>query len=251
MRKITLLFSFILYSLIALGQSTIVFSENFSNVTTTATADANGNIAASKDLAAAGKLDSAIVTNPGWSGIKVYSSNNRLKVGTSSVMGNLTTPAIDLAGKSVVVSVDLASWNNTGNVPDTGSSLDVLLDGVVITTITYTTTMATYTTPIITTGTATSKINFAAKVNKNRFYIDNISVYTPSGVTTPCVDILNVSIAGKMLTVTNSAVSSVEIFNMLGVKVKAIELVNGSAALNLSKGIYIVRAGNKSAKIRL
>lgn len=251
MRKITLLFSFILYSFITQGQSILVFSENFSSVTTTAATDANGNIAASKDLAAAGKLDSAIVTNPGWNGTKVYCSNNRLKVGTSSVMGNLTTPAIDLAGKSIVISVDLASWNNTGNIADTGSSIDIQLDGVVIATIAYTTTMATYTTPIITTGTATSKINFAAKVSKNRFYIDNILVYTPSGLPTPSADNLNIIVSGKTLTITNSPFSTVEIFNIVGTKVKTVELINGSANLNLSKGLYIVRVGNKSAKIRM
>jgi hypothetical protein len=67
----------------------------------------------------------------------------------------------------------------------------------------------------------------------------------------PSADILNVSVAGKTLTVTNSSSSTAEIFNTVGVKVKTIQLVNGSADLNLAKGLYIVKVANKSAKIRL
>ncbi|MFT3754163.1 MAG: T9SS type A sorting domain-containing protein [Paludibacter sp.] len=70
-------------------------------------------------------------------------------------------------------------------------------------------------------------------------------------IATPSADNLNVSMAGKTLTVTNSPVSTVEIYNTLGVKVKTAQLVNGSADLDIQKGIYIVRAGNKSVKIRI
>jgi hypothetical protein len=175
MKKITLLLSFI--ACVVFAQAQTLFSENFNNVTTTAVADANGNIAATRDIAIVNKLDSAIVTTTGWTGAKVYMSNGRFKLGTSSVMGNITTPAIDLSAGNFTVSVDLASWNNTGNLADTGSSIDVQVDGVVVATIPYTTTMATYITPSsITAKSATSKITFTAKVAKNRFYIDNVLV---------------------------------------------------------------------------
>lgn len=77
------------------------------------------------------------------------------------------------------------------------------------------------------------------------------ALFSTTGISTPTADILNVSIAGKTLTVTNSPSSTVEIFNTVGAKVQTVELVNGSADLNIAKGLYIVRVGNKSAKIRL
>ncbi len=61
----------------------------------------------------------------------------------------------------------------------------------------------------------------------------------------------SISTFGNRLSIVDSQTNTIEIFNTLGVKVKIVELVNGSAELNLSKGIYIVRAGNKTAKIRL
>jgi len=246
--------SFIVCVVFAQAQTTL-FSENFTNVTTTAVADGNGNIAASRDIGTALVLDSAIVTNPGWVGSKVYMSNGKLKLGTSSAMGFLTTAPINLSGSNFKVSVDLASWNNTGNVADTGSSIDVQVDGVVVATLAYTTTLATYSTPVITAKTAASKITFTAKVAKNRFFIDNILVVsaTVSDITTPKAETLSISLAGKTLTVKEVAAGSiVDIYSSLGAKVHSAQLVNGSVQLdNLSKGLYIVRVGNQSSKIML
>lgn len=253
MKKITLLVSFIVCVVFAQAQTTL-FSENFNNVTTTAVADANGNTAATRDIGTALVLDSAIVTNPGWVGSKVYVSNGKLKLGTSSVMGFLTTAPINLSG-SFTVTADLASWNNTGNVADTGSSIDVQVDGVVVATLAYTTTMATYTTPVITAKTATSKITFTAKVGKNRFYIDNILVAsaTLSGTSSPKSDVLSVSLAGKTLSVKDVADGSIlDIYSAVGAKVQSAHLINGAVQLNnLSKGLYIVRIGNMSTKIMM
>jgi len=64
-------------------------------------------------------------------------------------------------------------------------------------------------------------------------------------------DKLDVTMAGNKLTVTNSPSNTVEIFNTVGAKVQTVELTNNSADLNLGKGLYIVRVGGKSAKIRL
>lgn len=73
----------------------------------------------------------------------------------------------------------------------------------------------------------------------------------PSGIASLKADILDVTMAGNKLTVTNSPSSTVEIFNTVGAKVQSVELTNNSADLNLGKGLYIVRVGGKSAKIRL
>jgi hypothetical protein len=83
-------------------------------------------------------------------------------------------------------------------------------------------------------------------------YLDDFSFSEKiTGLSTPSAEALNVKVAGKTLTVTNSLSSSVEIFNTVGAKVQSLQLVNGSADLNLGKGLYIVRVGNKSAKIML
>lgn len=252
MKKITLLLSFIACVVFAQAQTNL-FSEDFSHVTATATADANGNIADSKDYGTLGKLDSVIVTNPGWAGVKVYCSNGQLKIGTSSTMGNFTTPAINLSNGSFIITVDLASWNNTGNTADTGSSIDVLIDGSVVATLNYTTTKATYSTSIITAKTATSKINFAAKVAKNRFYIDNILVAAVTDLRNTNTNRLQALVSGKNLLINNvTEGSNVEIYSALGSKVQTSTLENGKVSLsNLAKGMYVVRVGKLTQKFML
>jgi len=85
-----------------------------------------------------------------------------------------------------------------------------------------------------------------------KIYIDDVSlVQKTTGIFSPKADLLNVSVAGKKLTVTNSPSNTVDIFNTVGAKVQSVQLTNGSADLNLSKGLYIVRAGNATAKIML
>jgi len=86
------------------------------------------------------------------------------------------------------------------------------------------------------------------------YRIDNIKIAgTPliSGVSTPKSENMKVIVAGNKLTIANASTSTVEIFNTVGAKVQSIELVDGSANLNLSKGLYIVRLGNQSSKIML
>lgn len=77
------------------------------------------------------------------------------------------------------------------------------------------------------------------------------SLFAATGFSTPSANNLEVSLVGKKLTVTNSPSSTVEIFSAVGSKIQAVELVNGSANLNLSKGLYVVRSGKKAAKIMI
>jgi hypothetical protein len=72
-----------------------------------------------------------------------------------------------------------------------------------------------------------------------------------TGISNPQANQLEVKLSGKTLTVTNSSARTVEIYSTLGAKVATLELINGATDLNLGKGLYIVRAGNKTAKIRL
>ena len=85
-----------------------------------------------------------------------------------------------------------------------------------------------------------------------KVYIDDVSlIQKPTALFTPKADILNVSLAGKKITVTNSPSSTIDIFNTIGSKLQTLKLKDSSAELNLSKGIYILRAGNSTAKIML
>lgn len=77
------------------------------------------------------------------------------------------------------------------------------------------------------------------------------NLFSTTGLRNPFANNLEVSIVGKKLTVTNSPSSNVEIFSAVGSKIQTVELLNGSANLNLSKGLYIVRAGKKAAKIMI
>jgi hypothetical protein len=74
---------------------------------------------------------------------------------------------------------------------------------------------------------------------------------TLDGINTPSAEILNVKVIGNSLKVMNSSSNTAEIFNATGAKVKNLELINGTAELNLNKGLYIVRIGQKTAKIIL
>lgn len=90
-----------------------------------------------------------------------------------------------------------------------------------------------------------------AKIDGIRVATSWADLFTATSLSTPSADILEVSMAGNKLTVTNSPSSTVEIFNTVGAKVQSVVLTNNSADLNLGKGLYIVRVGGKSAKIRL
>jgi len=74
-----------------------------------------------------------------------------------------------------------------------------------------------------------------------------------SGLNTPTITPLIVSIKGNELTIKDVVAGSiVDVYSSIGAKVHSAQLVNGSVQLdNLSKGLYIVRVGNQSSKIML
>src|SRR5659263_116227 len=73
----------------------VVLSETFNKVAT-GTSKAPGTTDASTTSTA---MD-ALTTLPGWTGSKVYPAGSALKIGSSSVAGILTTPALDLSSQS-------------------------------------------------------------------------------------------------------------------------------------------------------
>lgn len=81
----------------------------------------------------------------------------------------------------------------------------------------------------------------------------DVVVSTGAGLSTPKTDILSVSLSGKSLSVKNVANgSTVDIYSAVGAKVQSAQLQNNAIQLNnLSKGLYVVRVGNLTAKIML
>ena len=70
-----------------------------------------------------------------------------------------------------------------------------------------------------------------------------------TGLNTPSADVLSVSLVGQNLTVNNAA-TGFEVYNAVGAKVK-VAVQNTLNVSDLSKGVYIVRLGNSTAKIML
>ena len=113
---------------------------------------------------------------PGWTGSKVYQAGGTTKVGASSTLGYLVTPALDLSSGTITLSFKAMAWS--GDATD----LKIYLDDVLAYTQTglnntdYT--LNSYTTTL-TGGTATSKIKFEGKqASKGRFFLDDVIVTT-------------------------------------------------------------------------
>lgn len=125
----------------------------------------------------------------GWTGYKVYCANGKAKVGTSTVQGYITTPALDLSGNggNFTISFRMKKWNNSDQ-----STLKIFVDETEYEVTGLTTTMTEYTVAA-TGGTANSKIKFSGyQPNGSRFFIDDIVIYqstdpmiiaTPSALT--------------------------------------------------------------------
>jgi len=70
-----------------------------------------------------------------------------------------------------------------------------------------------------------------------------------AGTSNPKASSFNATVNGKSLELKNVANgSAVEIFNALGAKVQSSQLVNGAVAINLTKGLYVVRVGKSTQK---
>lgn len=162
-----------------------VFSENFDKFTAgSPNAGANGT-----DVSDPTKADIDTLTQTsGWSGSKIYQAGGTAKMGTSSALGSITTPAIDLSAESGAfkVSIDAMAWN--GDATD----LNVYLDDVLVHTIaglnnsTYTMSNFTFN---LAGGTASSKIKLEGKqLSNSRFFIDNLIVTQGGTTDTPIQD---------------------------------------------------------------
>ncbi len=158
------------YSGVNGGTSTTNLSENFAGFTAT-----------SGTTDRASSLDAYLQT-PGWTGTRIYEDNGRAKIGTSSALGQITTPAVDLSANdgAATLQFDLGKYNNdvgpvqVMHAPDGATFAQVGAD------LTPPAAMTTQTIPL-TGGTASSKIRITAKnASANRFNLDNL-LLTQSG----------------------------------------------------------------------
>lgn len=165
------------FSIIPKVTQVIVLTEDFSKVATGSIGSPGSN-----DLATT--LDTYTLT-AGWTGVKVYAAGGALKIGSSSAMGYIVTPVLDLSGNggTGTIKFDLQAYGSDTKV------MQVLFSNDNGTTFTQLGSDLTPTSSMVTQsiefsgGTSASKFKISAKVAaSNRFYVDNISVIS-GGVT--------------------------------------------------------------------
>lgn len=154
------------------GTSMPVLSESFVGFTAGTTSTPDG---ADKGSA----LDGLMQVN-GWTGAKVYQAGGATKLGTSSVLGSLVTPSVNLSG-SFNVSFKAMAWSGDS------TKVKIYLNDVLVKTVSGLTNDANYTlTPFsvdLTGGTVGSKIKFEGnQAAKGRLFLDDIVISSGGGV---------------------------------------------------------------------
>ena len=141
--------------------TTLLMTENFSNVA--AVSDGNIDISSSLD---------SYSDNPGWTGYKVYlAANQSLKIGTSTAVGYLVSPELEL-GSTVTVVFNAKNW--IGAAGSDNSSV-IVSCGNVSKTITLSDTPTDYT--VVLTGCTEKNVKLSMTAIKKRFYVSSVSIY--------------------------------------------------------------------------
>ncbi len=150
--------------------ATLLMSENFSNV--------NATEDGSRDIS--GQLDN-YTDNPGWTGYKLYpAANQSLKVGTTSVVGYLISPELEL-DNTVTVVFNAKNWISSNSVSD-GSSV-IVSCGDVSETVSLTDTQAEYT--VVLRGCDANNVKLSMTAVKKRFYVYSVDIYNGDLTLTP------------------------------------------------------------------
>lgn len=162
-------FMFVL-SISFMQAQTVIFQEDFSGITDSTSTDISGN------------LDQYTII-PGWTGNKVYQSTNKIKLGTSSTLGWIQTPAIDLSADNgdFTLSFDAEAWKNDN------TNINVYVNDVAYTVsgLDNDESYGSYThfSLELTGGTANTQIKFEGfQASKGRFFLDNILVTQSGGI---------------------------------------------------------------------
>ncbi len=149
--------------------STII-SENFNAVTNGSPNGSAGSVDISEDLDNFTQL-------PGWSGFKIYEAGGSLKLGSSTTLGHISTPAIDLSenGGSFQLQFKATAWKGDA------TSLKIYLDDVLVATAGELINDGSYEFKTynfnLEGGTATSVLRFEGeKASRGRYLIDEIII---------------------------------------------------------------------------
>ncbi len=142
--------------------ATLLMSENFSKVN--AYADGYTDVGESLD---------DYTDNPGWTGFKVYpAAGKSLKVGTSSAIGYLITPQLQLSS-TVTVVFNAKNWLSSSGASDKSSV--IVSCGEASQTVTLTDDPEDYT--VVLNGCTAQNVKLAMNANKKRSYIYSVDIY--------------------------------------------------------------------------
>ncbi len=150
------------------GVSTVL-SENFNGFSAGAATVPDGT-----DVSAS--LDTYTQTT-GWTGLKIYQAAGTVKIGTSSALGYIVTPEINLSANSGSFNLSFKSmaWSTDA------TSLKIYLNDVLVNTLSGLNNDATYTlgsfSVDLSGGTASSKIKFEGNIAaKGRFFLEDLVI---------------------------------------------------------------------------
>ena len=170
--------------------STSKLSENFAGFSSGTTTTPGSEITTTLDT---------YTQSAGWIGTKVFPAGGIVKLGSSSALGNITTPSIDLSadGGSFTLSFKAVAWSGDA------TSVKVYLNNTLVQTVTGLSndgsTLKTFTLNL-TGGTSTSKIKIEGlQASSSRFFLDDVAI-TQSGLSTS-----EVAIDGSPFTVTENS----------------------------------------------
>ena len=140
----------------------LLMTENFSNVNVYT--DGYTDIGESLD---------EYTDNPGWTGFKVYTAPGQsLKLGTSSAVGYLTSPELQLSS-TVTVVFRAKNWINSSGVSDNASV--ILSCGESSQTVALSDSPEDYT--VVLNGCTAQKIKFGMNAAKKRAYVYSVDIY--------------------------------------------------------------------------
>lgn len=249
MKKIFTILGVVVVAAFANAQTTVVLSENFAAYTDGGNTTSTGTTAPSgTDVYNPGSATNPIAPVANFPvGSKVYSAGGMVKLGTSSIVGVMTSKTLDLSsnGGNVVITFDVKGWTATP------STILVKVTNLTDQTVSYAAVMAGNTetkTVNFTGGQANSTVTFETPTTSFRAYLDNIEIKTVSG--TLAVSDFNKSKSSfvKNTFVKNDEITfgadakDVKVYTLTGQLVKTAS-VKSNGTLNiaeLAEGNYIV-----------
>lgn len=140
-------------------------------------------------------LDSYTLTS-GWAGLKVYQAGGEIKLGSSSAVGYIITPTIDLSAGGTL-EFDYAKWTSDNSMVQIFHASDGVNFVQVGSDISTTDDFQSHSVEI-TGGTALSKIKIGGT---DRIYLDNIVIYCGGSAPTPALTANPTSLSGFYYTV--------------------------------------------------